>query len=751
LTVLLLCLKLIKAFDVLFKFEGTGNDSNEQQVKSPSHWAAEAMAWASTYEQVTGSSLDIDVTGNLLPQQRIHFSGFAASCQFPEISATKHKGILKVYFSESSRSRRLLLERIFKPLRCDLFSASVTDSIFDILGTRSDIKYMQQCFAEWFMTLSVREACKKGLYADSPPMIHFLQDLTIRQLSSGRVGDNDIALGAILKFCEESTDLVRAFMLGALCLEAVSKAMLKKEILTFTKDITNRLVGDWKSLLRKLRVCLLVSLRLHGTRLAAPITIDNVNQSDIFSVYEWLAQDELSMSYNHEEIVSLEKACSISSYAFDPSLPDGDGPSRFKMLQSSCLAASITEDERAEYLVDINDDDRFGALLLYLSSHNIPKILAAHRALLLASKWGAKPDHFDCLHNAVASLQSLAKTNGYKSLGSSVCLEIWQSQLCPIYRAYLFGFTDVLELSEDIVSPLIQNREWLTIICRVGLQLLAIMQECKVEAKSDLIFEDEDSGKSWPPIRPDFMLTRLLDKMPGQVEESALNIHSVVLCAFLVSSDIEALVQCVPAVYDLFVPFSLFMPMINATNVPDLQHTYLNNAIITFAKQYFGPPLDSFDLGEIITLAKVWRFNLATVRTLFLIAMYELGKDHVVDELVTKASFLIDGTFFAEEGVSVACLRLNIILNGGRKNSASMRNTIGVLDAELCEWIKQRATKASSLVDQPILDVAIENTHIFIMRLLSVSASSNVDKTLRVKIHSLVVLSGILVKAFSNN
>jgi hypothetical protein len=277
------------------------------------------------------------------------------------------------------------------------------------------------------------------------------------------------------------------------------------------------------------------------------------------------------------------------------------------------------------------------------------------------------------------------------------------------------------------------------------------MQECKDETASGFAFELEDSGKSWPPIRPDYMLKRLLDKMPGQVEESSLNIHSVVLCAFLVSSDIDALIQCVPAVYDLFLPFSLFKPMINATNVPELQHTYLNNAIITFATQYTGPPFDSFDLGEIITLAKVWRFNLEAIRTLFLLAMYELGKDDAVDELVTKASFLIDGSYFVEKGVSVACLRLNVFLNGGRKHSANLRNIIGVLDAELCEWIKQRATNAKSLVDKPILDLAIESTHLFVMRLLSVSASSNVDKNLRVKIHSLVVLSGILVKALSNN
>jgi hypothetical protein len=740
----------VKAYDVLYKFESTIQDAFQQPLKSPSHWAAEAMAWASTYEQVTGSSLDQEVTNKSLG--RIRFSDFALSCRFSDVPNNKGKIAIKIYFSESSRTRRSVLEHIFRPLLGDVFSLNIVYSIFDVLGTRSDLNYLQQCFGEWFMTLSVREACKKGLYFDSPPIVRFLHDIAVRQLSVGSIADNEIALDVIYKFCEVSTDLVRAFMLGALCLEAVSSATAQKEKWSYGKVFNTRLVNDWKSILRKLRVCLLVSLRLHGKRIAAPITIDNVNQPDIFSVYEWLARDELSMSHKNEEIISLEKACSISSYSFDPSLPDGDGPSRFKMLQSSCLAAAITEEERAEYLVDFDDDDRFGALLLFLGSHNTPKILAAHRTLLLAFEWGSKPERMDCLYDAVVCLTSLSKTPGFKSLASAVCLEIWQSQLCPIYRANLFGFVDVQELSEDIVAPLLQNREWLTAVGRIGLQLLAILQECKAELVNDLAFEPVDNSSSWPPIRADLVLKKLVDKLPKQVEETALNIHSVVLCAFLVSGDIESLVECVPNVYELFVPLSLFKRMMHSQNVPELQRSYLNNAVLSFAKQYSGPALDSFDLGEIVTLAKVWNFDLEVVRTLFLVAMYELGKDRVVDELVTKASFLIDGNHFVEQGVHIACLRLNVFLSGARMQNSSLRNAVGILDAELCEWIKQQAANTKTHNEHPVVqDIPIESTHLFAMRLLSISASSNVEKSLRVRIHSLVVISGILVKALSGS
>ena len=351
------------------------------------------------------------------------------------------------------------------------------------------------------------------------------------------------------------------------------------------------------------------------------------------------------------------------------------------------------------------------------------------------------------MHDAVVALKSLSRTNGFKSLAAAVCVEIWQSQLCPIFRAYLFGFSDIHELSEDVVSPLIQDKEWFAAVGRTGLQLLAILQECKMENPATFVFELDEKVGSWPSLRPDFKLQRLLNKMPRPVDESALNIHSVVLCAFLVSSDINALAQCIPTLHDLFLPPSLFRPMINSTNVPELQQRYLNNAIITFAMQYTGPAFDSFDLGEIMTLAKVWNFNPASVRTIFLLAMYELGKDQMVDELVTKASFLIDGKYFVEGGVSIACVRLNRILSNGRTNSSSIRNAIGVLDAELCEWIKQRASNTISLVELPVLDISIKSTHLFVMRQLSISVSSSVEKELRVRIHSLVVLSGILMKA----
>ena len=633
---------------MLYKFEHSDPGTVQQQSKTPSHWVAEAMAWASTYEQVTGKSLDADISSNSRPS--ILFSEFAASCAFPELSG-KSKSPLKIYFSDSSRTRRELLVHIFKPLLADVFSFNTVSSVFENLGIRSDFKYTEKCFGEWFMTLSVREAYTKGLSSDLPPMVRLLQDLVTRELASGPIPENDVPLGVLCKFCEESTDLVRAFMLGALCLEAVSRSAAQKEKLSLGKVQSSDLISGWKATLRKLRVCLLVSLRLNGKRLAAPLTIDNVNQRDIFSVYEWLARDELMMSHDHEEILSLERACSISSYSFDPSTPDGDGPSRFKVLQNSALSASISEQERIEYLVD--DDNKFGALLLFLKSHNQPKILAAHRALLLASEFGSNPENVQCLKNAVVALKSFHRTPGFEKLAAAVCLDIWHIQLCPIYRAHLFGFADVQELSEEVVSPLLRDREWLAAVGHSALKVLAILREYDTEEPEDFSLKlvEVDINAGWPPARPDYVLRKLLDKLPGIVDESAVTAHSVVVCALLVSGDIKTLVQCMPDIYNFFVHQSLFSPVTETPDVQDLQRDYLNDAVFALAQEYAGPPLDDFDLGEVWTLASVWGFDPTSIRTVFLLAMYEYGKDRVVDELLARSTFQFDVHRFVDDGV----------------------------------------------------------------------------------------------------
>ena len=77
-----------------------------------------------------------------------------------------------------------------------------------------------------------------------------------------------------------------------------------------------------------------------------------------------------------------------------------------------------------------------------------------------------------------------------------------------------------------------------------------------------------------------------------------------------------------------------------------------------------------------------------------------------------------------------------------------MRDVMGVLDADVCDWIQERAVAAKPLVGTAGLntDIGVASTHLFALRLLSLSASAEIEASLRAKIHSMAVLSGILNK-----
>lgn len=649
----ILIVQIMKAYDVLHKFETSPHEEgNFDPVTNPTNWSAEALGWLTTYEQVMNVSIDSDtggaITGNM------HFATFASCCEFPSETEGLDTRKVKIYFSDSSRTRRDLIVRLFRPLLSDMFSFGVVNGVLEALRIKDDEEYALKLFGEWFMTLTAKQAWEKGLYAVNAPMARFLEELTLRQLEKKKKKSRDgrsVALRVLYNFCEKSTDLVRAFMLATICREAVAKASMRKEWSTYGKVLSSPLVIEWNVLLRKFRVCLLVSLRLKSARLNAPMSVHNVDEEDIFSVYQWLAIDELAMTHQHEEIVSLESACEISSYAFHPSTANGDGPSRFKMLQESCLSAAISEEERAEYLVDFQDDDRFGALLLFFGNHNEPAILVAHRALLLVSQWSKDPRYLNVLDGVLVALKALESSPDFRSLAIAVRLEVWQS-FCPVYRAHLFGFDDVQQFSEEVLGPLLHNNEWLTSFGRISLQVLNMLTGIVWDENMNVFQPKLKRGgenAAWPPVKTDFLLKRLVDKV-RKIDKSSLDAHIVVVCGLLVSNDIETLVQCVPAIYECFLPLALFNPVTLCTSASTVQGAFLEDSVVIRAQSYSGPSMDRFALGEIENLISIWEFDIKDFHTLFLRTMYELGKDRIVDELLTKSSSrihvhrFVDGT-----------------------------------------------------------------------------------------------------------
>ena len=547
------------------------------------------MGWVATQEHVTGTPLAAVVT---VDDRKLRFSQLFNSCVFPrKTSDPPSDNVVSIYFSDSSRTRRDVLVHIFRPLQGDIFSLNVVYTVFDALGIRDDTNYILQCFGEWFMLLS-KSDIYGSLLASNPPMTRFLRDLVSRQLREQEKGDTGIALETLHTFCTKSNDIARAFLLCVFCREAVERASIQREKASYGKIVTAKLVEDWDKLLRKLRVCLLVSLRLTSAKLQAPLSVAHVDEGDLFSVYEWLALDELSMSHDQEEISLLEKACAISSFSFDPSTSEGDGHGKFKSLQNSCLASQISEAERAEYLVDFDDDDRFGALLLFLKSHNEPPMLAAHRALLLCSKWTKDPKDVKLLHDSFMALDALF-SSAHHTLTAAVCLDIWK--LCAIvFRAHLFGWDDIQEISEALFAPLLKDNDWLVSFGRVALRFLRILRAIEFDAEEDDLEPTATvSPESWPVPRPDFMLQRLVSRL-YKFDETAVDTHCVVICALLVSSNVNALCECVPAVYDCFLPSSLANTVLATPDLAPLQYKFVEEGKKTQKQRLRSPVVPGY-------------------------------------------------------------------------------------------------------------------------------------------------------------
>jgi len=488
-------------------------------------------------------------------------------------------------------------------------------------------------------------------------------------------------------------------------------------------------------------------LRLYGIPLGPfPITVKHIEDGSIFSIYELVARDELACSHKHDEIVALENACKDSGLVFDPSSSLGDDPSRWRVLQKACLASAISEAERAEYLVELETEVQ-GALLLYLSHYNNPPLLCAHRALLLAQQWIEAPKRVELLRDCLDALAALREDTEY---AGAIRLEIWQTCIRPVFRAFLFGFDDVQEIQEDVYSPLMQNVDWMVRMGKAGLSILSLIEK---SASIKTVLKEApssptESPSGWPPVGPDTVLQSLVHKF-RPVDQNALDVHRVIVSGCMVSSDVHTLSECVEGFYDAFV--SLYQPSGPPGGDSEKQLDFLEHAIISRAENLHKPILDRFDLDEIETLALLWSIDVRDVRTIFLLAMYEFGKDAVVDDLLTRMSSQrgMDLTRFLEDGIGIVCRRLHQMLHV--KRGHEIRSLLGLLDADTTEWIRDQAEGTFSLleddtgVDRVVLDVPLQSTHYFVLRLMSI-AVSHADKDTRVKLHSLSILTGTLLK-----
>eukprot|EP00529_Nitzschia_sp_RCC80_P002672 CAMPEP_0113446134 /NCGR_PEP_ID=MMETSP0014_2-20120614/3546_1 /TAXON_ID=2857 /ORGANISM="Nitzschia sp." /LENGTH=1707 /DNA_ID=CAMNT_0000337209 /DNA_START=52 /DNA_END=5175 /DNA_ORIENTATION=- /assembly_acc=CAM_ASM_000159 len=742
------------AYDSLRRYEmrtkGSDSSAGGKLSGTACSWGLEAAGWTSTYASLKAIEVN-DSSDAVTSKDIMKFYQFASCLAPPKKQVdTDDRNRMSLYLSDSSRTRKSVVDRIFDPLTSDVFSFSVVNQIFDSLGLIHDHDYKLRCFGEWFTSLSLKEATKKTVFTIESPAIRWLKEIISRQLEDQSASAPIRPMQSLYDFCVESEDLLRAFWLGSLCHQAVKDVSFEKEEKSYGKIKSSAVVQPWDEMLRKLRVCMLVSLRLRVNTLGAcPLSIKAVEAGDNFSIYQWLAIDELKMSHSQPEIHSLEVACLMSNKAFDPSKPEGDDPARWKMLQRSCLSSSLGEGERAEYMIDFDDDERLGALHLYLKPHNRSEVLVAHRSLLLASQWGHSPSDLKLLRDSISALEAI-EVEGNLPLAFAMRLELWQSHIRPIYRAVVSGFHGVPEVSPEVLEPLIQDSTWIDEFSKISAEILQMVAD--VNAQQDdrnisqwvALVDNDDS--TWPPVRECFLLQRYVKKNKP-LSPSSLTSHQGVIYALRIANETSLdPTGCIPSFYDLFTRSSLFSDVdVGGEDTEEAQHRFMQESIVHLAKNYHGPSLESLAsaLGDINVLTRLWEFDASNINTLFLLAMYEYGKDAAVDDLLTKSASVINVSFFVDEGLDIIVRRIHYILNVNPQ--PEIRNIIPALDADVCSWVEEKATESEPLSNAKA-GVKIGSTHLFGLRLLSLAASADVSKQVRIQIHSLIVLSGTIVK-----
>jgi len=574
-------------------------------------------------------------------------------------------------------------------------------------------------------------------------VIRWLHDLI---LSAHEVGhgqqksNNDVLkkiamLDTLMMFCMDMEDLPKAFLLALICMDAVSSASIQLEQKTYGEITQHEVVTPWEDLLRKLRVCLLVSVRLEGDvhRIGDvnPMTVNNVSRPDMFSAYYWIALDELSLSHDNQVILALESACLTSPEAFYPTTVAGDREQNRKSIVQSCSSPRYGRSL---------DDSRTQPLLFYLKDHALfTTRLAANRALILANMWGQSPVNMELLKNAISALQTVVER--VEGFSLSTLIEIYHMQLRPVCRALLFGFGEH-ELSEDIYSSLIQDKTWLGELISGVKQIFSMMVDCMPKMSTVRPADTPNSSEMWPPIRECPLLNGLVSKYPN-VQLSSVELHHTVIFAFEMTRSVSSLETAVPTLANLFLAGSLFSPMPHMLEGSVGQQDLLDKAILNHAANSQRPVIDNFScLNSVELFGKSLGLDSEYVRTRFLIDMIRLGKDSSIHDLLGSSISSLDMKYFSEAVVQIICVRLHSTILS-LKQTKKYRGILSLLDADATRWLREEATRFSS---SQFATASLITTNSLAMRVQRMFGSTS-DESLTKKIGTLCSISETLLKA----
>ena len=270
----------------------------------------------------------------------------------------------------------------------------------------------------------------------------------------------------------------------------------------------------------------------------------------------------------------------------------------------------------------------------------------------------------------------------------------------PIYRALFFGFEDVVEISADILAPLCSNSDWLRGLTNTAIDLLSLIEA----SQSTYINEEnvyhyhfnESNLECWDlDYKGDILLQRLAAKTDS-AQSSSINLHKGILHAFLLSdNDMDLASRCLPTADDIFLRKSISNDMLNSTSNQLIQLGFIEEIVLRKLRTFHGHTIDLSFIQKIQELGRIWGISANRIQTRFVLTLYRLGKDVIVDSSFLQSSQL-DVSYFVKGGVEVVCVRLFLSIESLKK-TRKYRHIISQLDADVLDWISDVANESMLL------------------------------------------------------
>lgn len=359
------------------------------------------------------------------------------------------------------------------------------------------------------------------------------------------------------------------------------------------------------------------------------------------------------------------------------------------------------------------------------------------------------------LKDAVSALRSLDRDGHiYANLLVAVVDEVWQTHLRPVYRAILFGFDDVPEISEDVMSPLCMDTGWLQSLIKISLGIIDYLEQ----VVTGNIFNPDDGipddpgyrVQGWPPLQEDTVLQNYFTRIRS-IARSSIEVHRGTLLAIQLSDDeedVEMLQMCVPSYDDLFLKHAFYQEFHFEHEANEYQHEFINAALRRHAVQASGPSIHHKDIEVVLTLGRIWGLNKGQILTQFILLMYEIDKDDIVEDMVGTTQRILDMPSFVAGGIMLSCVRLNAAVMVLKK-AKHHRSLLAMLDADTCQWVKEEAEKAMREKEE-LRDIgrdgklpSIQRTNALILQMMRMTVL-NQSQT-----HALSIMSGTLLKALA--